>query len=731
MSLDFNIFSFLLFLAALPTGAICYILIQKEGASKQFGFMMGVTTIWAVAYGLELMSHELEMMLFWIRIEYLGISLIPAYLIQFTLAFTGREALIHTRNQISWFLVPVLTLAMVATTPGHAYHYASVAIDMGGPFPMLSFSPGPWYWIHTTYFYTIMVWTLVELVRRYRSTEGLYRRQALIIIIGALLPWFVNGLYLSGFRPFGRLDLTPFAFLATGLVISYGLLRFKLFELLPIARDKLIEGMSDGVMVLDVLGRIVDANPMMRRLLEQVDGTLIGKTPADLFRERPEIGRFITQSEERRITVTLGPDDRLRSLQVQMTPLTDSGKGNVRSGTLLVWRDVTEQERFERELLEAKRKTEESDRLKTAFLANVSHEIRNPMHAIMGFAQIIRETGTSDEERDRYAEIISQSSKRLLDLINDIIDLSKLEAGQNKAVMVPGDIRAVADEVAQLLGPTAVHKGLAFQVESELEPGDEILVTDHAKVRQILINLVSNAIRFTDEGRVGIRIRKVSGHVFLTVSDTGVGIERSQHKAIFERFRQADDRSPRHIGGTGLGLAISRAYANLIGAELSVDSSKGQGSQFTLRLPFTQTGRIPMPEPARSDTDTRYPDLSGHRILLAEDEPMNVKYLDVVFRKANADLLVATTGAEAVELALSNEVSVVLMDIRMPEMDGFEASARIRAVKPDLLIIGLSGHAMVEEDKVSAAGMNEMMTKPVQGLEILARIQAYLGPALS
>lgn len=731
MSLDFNIFSFLLFLAALPTGAICYILIQKEGASKHFGFMMGVTTIWAVAYGLELMSHTLEMMLFWIRIEYLGIALIPAYLIQFTLAFTGRESVIHTRNQISWFLVPVVTLAMVATTPGHAYHYATAAVDASGPFPMLSFTAGPWYWIHTAYFYSIMVWTLHELVRRYRRTEGLYKRQTLIIIIGALLPWIVNGMYLSGFRPFGKLDLTPFAFLATGLVISYGLLRFRLFELLPIARDKLIEGMSDGVMVLDVLGRIVDANPMMRRLLQPLADQLIGKTPAELFPESGALPDLISQVDDRRIVLRIGQGELERSLQVQMTPLTDSSKGHARSGTLLVWRDVTEQERFEQELLEAKRKAEESDRLKTAFLANVSHEIRNPMHAIMGFAQIIREPDTTEEDRNRYAEIISQSSKRLLDLINDIIDLSKLEAGQNQAVMVRSDIRSVIDEVGQLLGPTAAHKGLAFMVDSELQAGDEVVVTDHAKVRQILINLVSNAIRFTDEGKVGIRLRRVSAHLYITVSDTGVGIERSQQAAIFERFRQADDRSPRHIGGTGLGLAISRAYANLIGAELSVESTKGRGSQFTLRIPFTQTGHMTIPEPPRSSADTGYPDLSGHRILLAEDEPMNVKYLAVVFRKAKAELLVATNGKEAVDLALGNDVSAVVMDIRMPEMDGFEASTRIRAVKPDLPIIGLSGHAMVEEDKVTAAGINEMMTKPVQGLDVLARILAHIAPRVS
>lgn len=727
MSLDFNPFSFILFLAALPTGIITAILVKRPGAPRQFSYVMAVTAIWAFAYGLELMSHTLDMMLFWVKVEYVGVALIPGLLIQFTLAFTGREALIRPKNQWMWYVVPAITLAMVLTTPMHALHYVNPSVNQSGPFPLLQFEAGPWYWIHTAYFYGAMIWSLRELVRRYLSTAGLYKQQALMIILGSILPWFVNLMYLLDFRPFGSLDLTPFAFLATGSVIAYGLLKFRLFELLPIARDKLVEGMTDGVMVLDVLGQVVDANPMMRKILNVPMEDLIGRNPADFLPDSDSLTRLIGQNEESRTVLTLGTADNPIYLQIQMTPIIDRERNNDRNGTLLVWRDVTDQERFERELLIAKSKAVESDRLKTAFLANVSHEIRNPMHAIMGFAEILRDPDTSPADRIRYSEIISQSSKRLLNLLNDIIDLSKLEAGHDQPTFHAANILDVVGEVVTLFGPESQRKSIPIIVESELQPEEHVVETDHQKLRQILTNLLSNALRFTDEGSVTVRIRRVSKFLYLSVKDTGVGIDPKFHSVIFERFRQADDRSPRHVGGTGLGLALSKAYATLIGGQLMVDSDKGAGSTFTLRIPYAAGSLAPVAE-AASGSKPDLPDLSGHRILLAEDEPMNVKYLSVILRKAKAEVITASNGREAVTIASSQDLSLVIMDIMMPEMDGFDASRRIRDLKPDLPIVGLSGHAMIEEDKVLKAGITHMMTKPVQGAEILKRIGVLLKP---
>jgi signal transduction histidine kinase len=723
----FNFYTFFLFLAALPTAAICYVLIQKQGASKHFGFLMGASAIWAIGYGFELMSSDLNAMLFWIRIEYIGIALIPAYLIQFTLAFTGRESTIHLTNQIAWFFIPVVTLILASTTPLHGMHYETVSVDTSGPFPMLAFERGPWYWIHTAYFYAAMVWNLHELTRWYRKSDGLYQQQTAMIILGALMPWFVNLMYLLGYRPFAYLDLTPFAFLATGFVIAYGLMRFRLFELVPIARDKVIEGMSDGVMVLDTLDRVVDSNPMMRRILKEYNENLIGKHPSELLPSATELKTLIDQHQETRAVISIGTGESKKTMQIQVTPIFDKTKNNTRSGMLLLWRDITEQERFEQELIESKKKAEESDRLKTAFLANMSHEIRNPMHAIMGFTEILRDPNTSEHDRVRYTDIISQSAQKLLTLINDIIDLSKVEAGQDPLVLESGEVNALIDEVKVLLSPMAKRKSIELTISEMLPETESFIESDFRKLRQILINLISNAIKYTDQGSVTVSVHHLHPHLFFTVKDTGIGMDSKTLSVIFERFRQSDTKSARHIGGTGLGLSISKAYSELLGGVISVDSTFGKGSTFTLRIPY-KPGMKKQAEPIPIAEPNAYvmPDLSAFSILLAEDEPVNVKFLQIILKKTNANVIVANNGLEALNIALDQNISLILMDIMMPEMDGFEASKRIRKQKPNLPILGLSGHAMVEESRIIDAGITELLTKPIQGKDLIRKLEIYL-----
>lgn len=725
MDFSFNFYSFFLFLAALPTVVICYVLIQKEGASKHFGFLMGASAIWAIGYGFELMSDDLDMMLFWIRVEYLGIALIPAYLIQFTLAYTGREHYIHLTNQISWFFIPVITFLMAATTPLHGMHYATVSVDVSGPFPMLAFERGPWYWIHTVYFYAAMLWNLHELIRWYRKSNEVYKRQTSMIILGAIIPWFVNLLYLIGYRPFAYLDLTPFAFLGTGFVIAYGLMRFQLFELVPIAREKVIERMHDGVMVLDKLDRVVDVNPSMLRILDAPSASLIGKTPSELLPEASALAAFVERHDAAQITL----QHQQKTLQVQLSTIYDATIAGARSGMLLVWRDVTVQETFEQELLNAKRKAEESDRLKTAFLANMSHEIRNPMHAILGFTEILRDPDTIEEDRLKYTGIIATSAQKLLGLLNDIIDLSKVEAGQDPFVPEVGNVNQLVEEVLAMMDSVARKKGLELRFAESLAEADALMLTDHRKLRQILINLLSNAIKYTDKGTVTVVAQRVGRHAFFKVKDTGIGMDPQTLTVIFERFRQADEKSAKHIGGTGLGLAISKAYADLMEGVISVESRRGSGSTFTLRIPYrkaTISDNTMSPDSDPAQAQEPIPDLSAFSILLAEDEPVNVKFLQITLRKTKANVIVANNGLEALNIALDQKIDLILMDIMMPEMDGFEASKRIRKHKPGLPILGLSGHAMVEEEKIAEAGITELLTKPIQGLDLIRIIDDYL-----
>ena len=723
MDFSFNIYAVILFIGSFLLAGVSIPLVAKRGSPRYFSFTALATGVWVFGYAFELMSPSLEWMYFWTKFQYLGSALIPGFMIQFIHSFTGNEHHIQSKNQFFWFLIPVITIGLVFTLEHHQLIYLSAKMSTEGPFPMMDLVYGPWYWVYNVFFYCVMVWSVYMLIRRYRSSEGLYRKQTLLILIASIIPWTVNVFYMVGYRPFQFLDLTPFVFIFSGLSISYGLMRFQLFQLVPIARDTVIEGMKDGVMVLDTLDRVVDYNPMMLSHLKEYTPNLIGKHPSEIVPEATQLLELIDQHEQTRMVISLGS----RTMQIQATPIFDKEKKDTRSGMLMVWRDVTDQEMFERELLNAKKKAEESDRLKTAFLANMSHEIRNPMHAILGFTEILRDPDTAEADRLKYTDIIAQSAQKLLGLLNDIIDLSKVEAGQDPLLPEAADVNETLEDVIGLMGMVARKKGITLGLGDLLPTSESVIETDHRKLRQILINLVSNGIKYTDNGSVTLSVHRVGQHVFFKVKDTGIGMDGKALNVIFERFRQADEKSGKHIGGTGLGLSISKAYADLMGGLISVESTKGSGSTFTLRIPYKKAliTKDPMStEPDR--TQDPIPDLSAFSILLAEDEPVNVKFLQITLKKTKANVIVARNGLEALNIALDQNIDLILMDIMMPEMDGFEASKRIRKQKPDLPILGLSGHAMVEEEKIADAGITELLTKPIQGLDLIRKLDQYL-----
>jgi len=269
LSLQFNIYSFFLILAAVTVASISVLLIRKEAkASKIFGILLAVVGIWAFGYGVELMHDTLPDMLFWIKVEYIGVGLIPALWFLFCVSYSGHDAWLTPGKIVAVSVLPVTTVLMVWTNEFHFLHYASVAVDStSGPFPLLDFEEGPWYWIHTLYFYVLLLWGTYLLLQNYRNADQLFRSQTLTVLLGALIPWVVNLLYLLGYKPYSHLDLTPFVFSITGTVIAYGLLQFRLFDIIPVARDRLVENLPDGVLVIDDDDRVVYCNKALVSLL--------------------------------------------------------------------------------------------------------------------------------------------------------------------------------------------------------------------------------------------------------------------------------------------------------------------------------------------------------------------------------------------------------------------------------------------------------------------------------
>ncbi len=390
-------------------------------------------------------------------------------------------------------------------------------------------------------------------------------------------------------------------------------------------------------------------------------------------------------------------------------------------GVLGISTDITERKRYEKALVEALEKAEESDRLKSAFLANMSHEIRTPLNGIIGFSKYLRNfPDTNREETLKFLNIICNSADHLLNLINDIIDISKIEVGQLKIAPESINLNALLNEIYTFYysaKPDLSKRGVSFRITTSLSDAESSIVVDKVRLRQVLNNLIGNALKFTREGSVefGYELTTDKNYVRFFVKDTGIGISKDKVELIFQRFRQADIDITKKFGGTGLGLAISKSLVDLMGGNIWVDSQPEIGSTFYFTLPFIKTA-IPV---AKSDAPFEFKEvmdkLKGKRILIAEDDTNSLFYLKTVLQNSGIVCLEALNGRDAVNLFLKNpDVDLILMDLKMPELSGFEAIKEIRRVSPKVPIIVQTAHVFNDEKVLcNAMGCDNFISKPV------------------
>ncbi len=379
-------------------------------------------------------------------------------------------------------------------------------------------------------------------------------------------------------------------------------------------------------------------------------------------------------------------------------------------------------------LLIANEKAEESNRLKTAFLQNISHEIRTPMNGILGFAELLRDSCLTPDQIKEYVDIIEQSGKRMLHVINDILDLSKIETGQVEAQIQEAPINGLMHDLMVFFRPEAQAKELSLSLHCDLPDQQDIVVTDFPKLSQVLSNLLKNALKFTLRGSVSFGYKVCEGELEFFVRDTGVGIPELQKEIIFERFIQGNMTLTRDFEGTGLGLSIARSLVQLLGGRIWVESAVGKGSDFRFRIPLIHPGS-PAQTIVPGKTQTLMP--GTYTVLVVEDDNVSRMYLKSLLRTAGLNVRMAKNGEEAVEwVSMDANIQVVLMDMKMPVLDGFEATRRIKNLRPSLPVIAQTAYAFREERRLALeAGCDDVLTKPVQGENILETIRQVIHKA--
>jgi PAS domain S-box-containing protein len=386
-------------------------------------------------------------------------------------------------------------------------------------------------------------------------------------------------------------------------------------------------------------------------------------------------------------------------------------------------RDITERKNTSDALKLAKEKAEESDRLKTAFLHNISHEIRTPMNAIVGFSALLTEPGLDEASMLSFIDTITQSSNQLLAIINDIIEIANIEAGILKSSKNEIQINLVFQRLFDQFYPVAIEKNIELIKESSLADNEAIILSDNTKFIQILTNLLSNALKFTVKGRIEFGYFLNDRFLNFYVSDTGIGIPENQFQRIFDRFYQVEHMMARHFEGTGLGLSISKAYVELMGGKIWVESEPGKGATFYFSLPFNK------PESNDSDNLTSLKEVKFNKpltILVAEDNDANFKLIEMYLADPVFSLIYAKNGFEAVKYCESEQkIDLVLMDLKMPEMDGYLATEKISNLRPGLPVIAQTAFA-TDNDKALNCGCVDILTKPFKKNELLQIINKHL-----
>jgi PAS domain S-box-containing protein len=493
---------------------------------------------------------------------------------------------------------------------------------------------------------------------------------------------------------------------------------------------EIINSAQEGIIVYDLDQKYQVWNPYMEHITGMLASEVLGKRPSDLFPFLKDAG-MIDQIKKALLGETgiaidfpfeIPSSGKIGWVTDTVAPMRNS-IGEV-IGAISTVQNITERKKTEQKLISALEKATESDLLKSAFLANMSHEIRTPMNGILGFADLLKESKLKPDKHKEYVNIIEKSGVRMLNILDEIIDISKIESGTMNITISATDIINQLNYILSLFKPETKKKNLDFELKISMSEKEAVVEIDSEKIYAILTNLVKNAIKYTDIGKIEFGCDIKGDFLEFFIKDTGIGIPKDRQKSIFERFIQADIADVQARQGAGLGLSISKAYVEMLGGKIWVESEEKKGSNFYFTIPYNVS-------PIDNSKTNQIVDLTDDdyklKILIAEDDQASRKFISIIIDKFSQEIITTETGIDAVEIAKAKpDIDLILMDIQMPCMNGFEAVRNIRLFNQEVIIIaqtafGLSG----DREKALLVGCNDYVSKPIKKEELFALIRKY------
>jgi PAS domain S-box-containing protein len=584
-----NPYGWLLIITTLMTAALfLFVLRRPKGPGViPIMFMLVGVTIWTLGYGIQLFSTQLDSLLFWTKVVYIGVVTVSTSMLVFALEYTGLESQLPRGYALFLSIEPIVTLLLAWTNEQHELIQRDpYLVTTNGFVYLAALGHGMAFWLHIGYTYLILLCATTILVRAMVRSPHLYRGQVRIMLVAAFIPWVGNIIHLvAAGLP---IDPTPLAFAFTGLALTFGINRFGLFNIIPVARDLVLESMEDALVVLDDLSRIVDANLSAQALLGSLAIDLAGKSGDEAFSSwRDQMAGYLGQGVVHG-EVNLGSEAMPRWFALRGTPVRSRPDGVI-IGQVLVFHDIQERKQAEEMMAEARDQALQASMVKSQLVANVSHDLRTPLNAILGFSEMLLEANY-EPLQPRQSDIVRQmynAAQQMSLFVSDLLDQSLIEKG--KLTLYPTQFQPteLIAAVQTMFHRAALEKGLLliFEIEKSLP---ETVWGDIKRLQQVLMNLVGNAIKFTTRGSVVIRLYGVGESWVLEVNDTGCGIPSEAHVFIFEPFRQVDGSPGRKQSGAGLGLAIVRHLVTMMGGHINLTSRVGEGSTFRVILPLAQ-----------------------------------------------------------------------------------------------------------------------------------------------